>query len=350
LREQAQSLCPEACLLPERKLHEHDDVPVSKDENVTQGSTEDAKGQVQVHQVEGESEEVKGAEKKSDESLNPSAMEAVTSTKGMAIVKVEQQEFRGADGAEGDNGEQESRREARESVKELDTKGRALTKEEHDPEHVDNKKAPSDSARSMAIDVSEEGLVVLGYFRVAAAGAGLRALDSDIRMLSSLNAEGLGLVCSVQEGTEVVSVSDFVQIVGYGADVPRDSQLKWQVVQEPFLPRRVLQECAACAQEADGGSDGAAAALVDLYTVNLRVQEAYVKRHLCMSTGANTKEKTYRCGFLVGGPEPTVEEIHDDVVYQAVYQAVYQGVSTGGTSYSNPYKTSPGAPGLGFRV
>ena len=91
-------------------------------------------------------------------------------------------------------------------------------------------------------------------------------------------------------------------------------------------------------------------ALVDLYTVNFRVQEAYVKRHLCMSTGANTKEKTYRCGFLVGGPEPTVEEIHDDVVYQAVYQAVYQGVSTGGTSYSNPYKTSPGAPGLGFRV
>jgi len=346
LREQAQSLCPEACLLPERKLHKHDDVPVSKDENVTQGSTEDAKGQVQVHQGEGESEEVKGAEKKSDESLNPSAMEAVTSTKGMAIVKVEQQEFRGADGDEGDNGEQESRREARESVKELDTKGRALTKEEHDPEHVDNKKAPSDSARSMAIDVSEEGLVVLGYFRVAAAGAGLRALDSDIRMLCSLNSEGLGLVCSVQEGTEVVSVSDFVQIVGFGADAPRDSPLKWQVVQEPFLPRRVLQECAASAQEADGGSEEAAAALVNLYTVNLRVQEAYVKRYLCMSTVANTKEKAYRSVFFVGGPEPTVEEIHDD--------GVCQGVSTGGTSgvttYTNQHKTSPGAPGVGCGV
>jgi hypothetical protein len=348
LREQAQSLFPEACLLPERKLHKHDDVRVSKDENVTQGSTEDAKGQAQVQQVERESEEVNRAEEKSDEPLKPSTMEAFTSTKGTAIIKVEQQVFRVGDGDEGNNdeqannGEQASGQEARESVKELDTKCNALTKEGHDPEHVDNKTAPSDSARSMAIDVSEEGLVVLGYFRVAAAGAGLRALDSDIRMLSSLNAEGLGLVCSVQEGTEVVSVSDFVQIVGYGADVPRDSQLKWQVVQEPFLPRRVLQECAACAQEADGGSDGAAAALVDLYTVNLRVQEAYVKRHLCMSTGANTKEKAYRSVFLVGGPEPTVEEIHDDLVYQ--------GVSTGGTSYSNPYKTSPGAPGLGFRV
>jgi hypothetical protein len=144
----------------------------------------------------------------------------------------------------------------------------------------------------------------------------------------------------------VVSVSDFVQIVGFGADAPRDSPLKWQVVQEPFLPRRVLQECAASAQEADGGSDQAAAALVNLYTVNLRVQEAYVKRHLCMSNVANTKEKAYRSVFFVGGPEPVVEDIHDDVVYRCV--------STGGTSgeitYTNPFKTSAGAPGLGCRV
>ena len=179
-------------------------------------------------------------------------------------------------------------------------------KDENDPAHVNITTVPPDSARSMSKDTSE-GLVVLGYFRVTARGAGLRTGDSDKSMLCALNAQGLGLLCSVQDGTEVVSVPEFVQIVGFSEDAQRDLPLKWEVVQEPFLPRRVLQECAASAQEADGGRDEAAAALVNVCTVNLRVQEAYVKSE-CKKRMLNAR----------GGGHPGLAQFLDELAAECL--------------------------------
>ena len=89
LRKQAQSLFPEACLLPERKLPKCDDAPAQKDETAGEGAMVDMKGQVHVQQVAGDSEDLKGAGEKSEDSLKSSAKEPIANTEGTAALRVE---------------------------------------------------------------------------------------------------------------------------------------------------------------------------------------------------------------------------------------------------------------------
>ena len=166
-----------------------------------------------------------------------------------------------------------------------------------------------DDAEGLLRNAQCDGLVVLGYFRVAVAGSDPENGEQDRVVLRELNAEGLGLWCSVQEGDQVVSVSEFVKFVSFGAEAQVASPIEWKVVQEPFLPCRVFEHWATSMQASNtdrGQAAGvlaavAAAALVRLATVNLRVQQAYIKRQLSLSALTLTRPNADDClaNFLV---------------------------------------------------
>ena len=162
----------------------------------------------------------------------------------------------------------------------------------------------------------DEGeLLLLGYFRVvlqAQESEQVEVREDDRQCLRELSAEGLGLVVAVQDGREIVSAPDFVRIVGFRAvekgdaensmvqeegagqgekvavateDGLPDYRLQWSVAQEPFLPPRTLRQLVEAERQAEGmaGAGGTfASSLVRQHTVNLRVQAAYLKKHLVL--------------------------------------------------------------------
>ncbi len=173
-----------------------------------------------------------------------------------------------------------------------------------------------DDAAGLLRNAQCDGLVVLGYFRVAVAGSDPENGEQDRVVLRELNAEGLGLWCSVQEVDQVVSVSEFVKFVSFGAEAQVASPIEWKVVQEPFLPCRVFEHWATSMQASStdrGQAAGvlaavAAAALVRLATVNLRVQQAYIKRQLSLSALTLTRPNADDClaNFLVSAQRDVV--------------------------------------------
>ena len=195
-------------------------------------------------------------------------------------------------------------------------------------------------------EASDE-LVVLGYFRVAAS-AGAEMGEQDRRLLCALNACGLGLVCSVQEDQQASSASEFVKFVGFGPEARRTSPLQWKVLQEPFLPCRVLREWAASSlkarrarsvADADAASaEAASAALVKMKTVNLRVQEAYLKRQVLLQSATRPSDVACTGLFVVGGAEPSVQS-------HGVQTCNTEGGETGAAEYFGSFEYSADAPG-----
>ena len=193
-------------------------------------------------------------------------------------------------------------------------------------------------------EASDE-LVVLGYFRVAAS-AGAEMGEQDRRLLCALNARGLGLVCSVQEDQQASSASEFVKFVGFGPEARCNWPLQWKVLQEPFLPCRVLQEWAASSLKArrarslaDAASaEAASASLVKMKTVNLRVQEAYLKRQVLLQSATRPSDVACTGLFVVGGAEPSAQS-------HAVQICNTEGGETGPAEYFGSFEYSADAPG-----
>ena len=181
---------------------------------------------------------------------------------------------------------------------------------------------PPHSKERTVINAFEHGkggegeLLLLGYFRVvlqAQESEQVEVREDDRQCLRQLSAEGLGLVVAVQDGREIVSAPDFVRIVGFRAVEKGDAEnsmvqeegagqgekvavvatedglldypLQWSVAQEPFLPPQTLRQLVEAERQAQGmaGAGGTfASSLVRQHTVNLRVQAAYLKKHLVL--------------------------------------------------------------------
>lgn len=205
-------------------------------------------------------------------------------------------------------------------------------------------------------DSDSSVLTVLGYFRVACTTSAPDAGEVDRRRLCALNGRGVGLVCTIQKSEQVLSSPDLAKFMCFGVEEQPASQMAWEVQQDPFLPGRVLRQWASASQDEAGDQDEAeaAATLVKLHTMNLRLQEAYIKRQLSLSavTSLGVCRGVFRVGRQLHGENCTgqlqpAEQAPDEQARHSASPASRpeHAVRESGGDYGAPYETCAGAPG-----
>ena len=205
-------------------------------------------------------------------------------------------------------------------------------------------------------DDSDCVLTVLGYFRVACTTSAPDAGEVDRRRLCALNGRGIGLVCTVQKSEQVLSSPDLAKFMCFGVEEQPASQMAWEVQQDPFLPGRVLRQWASASQDEarDQEEAEAAATLVTLHTMNLRLQEAYIKRQLSLSsvTSLGVCRGVFRVGRQLhtesrtGQLQPADQAPDEQARHSAspASRPEHAARESGG-DYAAPYETCAGAPG-----
>jgi len=189
-------------------------------------------------------------------------------------------------------------------------------------------------------------LIILGYFRVCSMSSAAEVDEGDRRRLCALNGQGLGLLCSVQENRQVGPSLDLAKFRCFGVEAQPSSPLVWKVEHDPFLPRRVLQQWASAAQGRPEVHDenAAAAALVMQHIKNLKVQVAYIKRQLSLSSIKSQRAHSC-CGAVCVGrqlpPQSDTEELEDSHSERGKQIPGSATVS----DYAGHFETCPTAPG-----